>query len=960
MKPRLRQQKTEVNQPRSAERAVPAPVLRTVDSGRMAEEDARRGAQLYSRLVNSLDCIVWEADARTFQFTFVSPQVKRRLGYPREEWLAPGFWAQHVHPEDVEWCTKFFIQATKEGRDHEFEYRMIAADGRTVWIHDVVSVRGGPEGPQLLTGVMIDITSRKLAEAARKESGEQFRLVFEKSAAGIVMGDTSGRIIRANQRFCELVGFSQDELQGRTTMEITHPADREATQAYLEEVRSGRTGICELEKRYVRPDGQVVWARISAVFVFPDNRAPYSICVVQDITDRKRAESTVTLQKETLEMVAQGMPLQETLTTLVRQIELRTGMVGSIVLLDGDGLHVRHGAAPSLPEAYIKAIDGAPIGPQAGSCGTAMYRREPVIVIDVMQDPLWEDYRDLAAAHGVRACWSTPILSTDRRVLGCFAMYYPEPRGPRPVEIRLVEVATHLAGIAIERDRSEELLRESEERFRTIFENAGLGTSLVDRRGHPIKCNPAVQKMLGYTESELRSMAFTEFTHPDDIDLDWNLYSELVAGKRDKYEIEKRYIKKNGELIWGHLTVSPIKHRDDARAEYTIGMVEDITERKRSEELLRESEERFRTIFENAGVGAALVDWEGHAVKCNPALQRMLGYTEGELSNMVFTEFTHPDDINLDWKLYSELVAGKRDQYEIEKRYITKDGRFLWGQLTVSQAKNKDGTPAKYMVGMVVDISDRKRAELELMVAHRQLMRELAERTRAEAEIVRLSERLITAQEEERTRIARELHDDLSQQIAGLGIALSNIRRQIPADLREARDQAERAYHKLLTIGEGIRHLSHELHPAIIEHSGLVSALESYCTEFELLTKVSATVQAQGQFEDLSAKTQLGIYRIAQEALYNIWRHADVKEAEICLARVEERIHLQISDRGVGFDPAQPSKDAGLGLVSMRERARLLGGSFSFQSSPGKGTTIAADIPIDSAPCPDVSATLAN
>jgi len=1211
MKPRLRQQKTEANQPRCPEHAVPTPVLRTIDSGRMAEEDARRGAQLYSRLVNSLDCVVWEADARTFQFTFVSPQVKRMLGYALEEWLAPGFWAQHVHPEDVEWCTKLCMQATEEGRGHEFEYRMIAADGRTVWLRDVVTVQMAPDGPKRLTGVMIDVTSRKLAEAARQESEEQLRLVFEKSAAGIVIGDTTGRIIRANQRFCELVGFSQDELQGRRVLEITHPADREATQAYLEEAKSGRTSICKLEKRYVRPDGQVVWGRISAVFVFPDTHAPYSICVVQDITERKRAESLVALQKETLEMVAQGMPLKETLTTLVRQIELGAGTLGSIVLLDGDGLHVRHGAAPSLPEAYVKAIDGAPIGPRAGSCGTAMYRREPVVVIDVMQDPLWEDYRDLAAAHGVRACWSTPILSTDKRVLGSFAMYYPEPRGPSPVEMRLVEVATQLASIAIERQRTEELRRESEERFRTIFENAGLGTSLVDRHGHPVKCNPAVQKMLGYTEAELRNMAFTEFTHPDDIDLDWKLYSELVAGKRDRYEVDKRYIKKNGELMWGHLTVSLIKNRDGEPAEYTVGMVEDITERKRAEEerkkvevalreseahfrilveqasdgiaiagadgrwidvnsaweamvgytreeilqqrvganlpeeekprlapllarlrggatirtestvrrkdgmlfpvefiakrlpdgrfqviarditerkraeeLLRESEERFRTIFVNAGVGAALVDWEGRPIKCNPALQRMLGYTEGELCNMVFTEFTYHDDIDLDWNLYRELVAGKRDKYEIEKRYVTKDGRLMWGQLTVSQVKNQDGTLAKYMVGLVADITDRKRAEeqlrqseeryrslveatsevvwtaqaggeavevaswceftgqspqeardnwlaavhpddreetnavwsnflksgsvyereyrlrrrdgeyrllsvrgvpvrekdgrireligtfkditeqkraeMDLRVAHDRLTRELAKRTRAEAEIARLNERLINAQEEERTRIARELHDHLSQQIAVLGIALSNIKRQIPANRREAREQAERAYEKLLTIGEGIRHLSHQLHPAILEHSGMVAALESYCAEFESLTKVSATVQADGRFDDLPANTQLGIYRIAQEALHNIWKHAGVSEAGMCLVRAGERLQMRISDRGIGFDPARPSKEAGLGLVCMRERARLLGGTFSVESFAGEGTTIIADIPVNPASYTDVPGTLAN
>ena len=637
-------------------------MTREITERTLTEEEVQCSTQLYSRLVNSLDCIVWEADARTFEFSFVSPQAERMLGYPAEQWLSPGFWIQHVHPEDVEWCTKFCIQATEHGQDHEFEYRMIAADGRVVWLHDVVSVQMAPHGPERLTGVMSDVTSRKVAETAREESEERFRQVFERSAAGMVISDSSGQILRANKSFCDLVGFSEDKLQVRSMLEITHAGDREATQAYLEEIQRGRAHVHELEKRYVRQDGEVVWGCTSVVLLLPDGRAPYSISVVQDISARKRAE---------------------------------------------------------------------------------------------------------------------------------------------------------------------ELLRESEQRFRTIFENEGLGTSLVDRQGHPIKCNPAIQKMLGFTQQELRSMAFTEFTHPDDIDLDWMLYSELVDGKRDKYEIEKRYIKKDGQMMWGHLTVSRVKNEDGAPADYTVGMVEDITE--------------------------------------------------------------------------------------------------------------------------------RKRAERELRAAHDQLTKELAERTQAEAEIVRLSVSLINAQEEERTRIARELHDDFSQQIAVLGITLSNIRRQIPEDRLEAREQAERAYGRVLAIGEGIRHLSHQLHPAIIEHSGLVAALESYCVEFESLTKVSATVQAEGSFDDLSANATLGIFRIAQEALQNIWKHSGVTEAGICLARAGEHVGLLISDRGIGFDPAQPSKDAGLGLVSMRERARLLGGTLTVESSAGHGTTIIVDIPVNPTPPADAS-----
>jgi serine phosphatase RsbU (regulator of sigma subunit) len=134
------------------------------------------------------------------------------------------------------------------------------------------------------------------------------------------------------------------------------------------------------------------------------------------------------------------------------------GLRCSVLLLSRDGIHVQHGAAPNLPEVYVKAVDGSLIGPRAGSCGTAMYTRQAVVVTDVLTDPLWADYRDHAKISGLRACWSTPILSSQGEVLGSFAMYRQESRGPRAEETRLTEVATHLAGIAIERQRAQEEL----------------------------------------------------------------------------------------------------------------------------------------------------------------------------------------------------------------------------------------------------------------------------------------------------------------------------------------------------------------------------------------------------------------------------------------------------------------------------------------------------------------------
>lgn len=156
-------------------------------------------------------------------------------------------------------------------------------------------------------------------------------------------------------------------------------------------------------------------------------------------------------QKRVLKKIATNAPLSETLTSLVQLIEDQSpDMLCSVLLLSDDGNHIRHGAAPNLPADYVGAVNGAPIGPKNGSCGTAMYRGKPVIVTDIFSDPLWEDYQDLAAASGFRACWSTPILSDKGKVLGSFAMYYREPRTPTGKEARLTEVATHLARLAIE------------------------------------------------------------------------------------------------------------------------------------------------------------------------------------------------------------------------------------------------------------------------------------------------------------------------------------------------------------------------------------------------------------------------------------------------------------------------------------------------------------------------------
>lgn len=185
-------------------------------------------------------------------------------------------------------------------------------------------------------------------------------------------------------------------------------------------------------------------------------------------------------QNHILQRIAADAPLSEVLNRLMHLIEAQTpDMLCSVLLLSDDGDHVRHGAAPSLPEEYNNAVDGIPIGPKHGSCGTAMYRGVPVVVTDILTDPLWEDYRDLAAAHGLRACWSTPILSGHGKVLGSFAMYYREPRKPTGDESSLTDVATRIAALAIEHDAAREILARTQAELAQATQAATTGKAVV-------------------------------------------------------------------------------------------------------------------------------------------------------------------------------------------------------------------------------------------------------------------------------------------------------------------------------------------------------------------------------------------------------------------------------------------------------------------------------------------------
>ncbi len=279
------------------------------------------------------------------------------------------------------------------------------------------------------------------------------------------------------------------EITFETFLSRLHTDDRARVQREVGEAMA-RGSRFKYPERIFRPDGSMrELDTIGEVAKDETGKVIGLIGTCRDVTDLRERDRLLAAEQRVLELIATGTPLPEILTALVRVIEeLAPPTIASILLLDADGAHVRHGAAPNLPDAFNRAIDGAPIGPSAGSCGTAAFTRRQVIVTDIETDPLWKDYVDLARAHGLRACWSTPILTTDDRVLGTFALYFREPRAPTDADLAVTNRATHIAGIAIERRQLEDQLRALSAHVESVREDerTGIAREIHDELGQSL------------------------------------------------------------------------------------------------------------------------------------------------------------------------------------------------------------------------------------------------------------------------------------------------------------------------------------------------------------------------------------------------------------------------------------------------------------------------------------------
>ncbi len=740
---------------------------------KLAENTLRETEERFRPLLETMNVVPWEADAVTWQFTYVGPQAERLFGYPIARWYEKEFWAENLFAADRERAFEFCLQHSQTDDQYEFDYRMHRADGRIAWIHDVVSVVRDRGRPILLRGFLIDMTARNEADEALRESQERFALAVQGSNTGIWDRDLKTNRTYLSPRWKSMLGYEEYEITDcfEEWENRIHPEDRERVRALVKDYLDGRVPEYEVQHRLRHKDGTYRWILSRGVSVRDATGKPMRIAGSHvDITKLK-------VTQKALEANAHALREQERLF-----------------------IH--------LAETIDQVFWFAELDPE----------------------------RVIYVSPAFQQIWGIPVETL-----------YRDPR------------------------------------------------------------------------------VWMHTIHPDDRERVSRAFDAYIRGHAPAYRIEYRIQRQDGTLRW--IQDNGTRRLDNSgRVRWVSGIAKDITESKRAEEALRESEGRFRLMADAAPILMWMSGPDKRSVYFNKGWLEFTGRQMEQELRDDWSENIHPEDVQGCTETYSQAFDA-RERFEMEYRLRRHDSEYRWMWDIGVPRFGEAGQFAGY-IGTCVDITDRKRAEIALR---------------------ELSGRLIHAQEEERGRIARELHDDVSQRLALLGIELEQLGQQSAPSAAQLSARTHGLWKTVRDISADIHNLSHDLHPSKLDHLGLATAIRSFCNDRRVRGDLRIEFACRDVPDSLPKDIALCLYRVLQEAIQNAVKHSRTRDAKVAIYGSSTQITLRVSDAGIGFNPDADSMKTGLGLTSMRERVRLVGGELSIQSQPSKGTLIEVRVPLASA-----------
>lgn len=840
------------------------------------------------------------------------------------------------------------------------------------------------------------------ARGARPE-GQLLYEAFRASPIGVALEGLDGRLLFVNPALCSMLGFTEEELLSKHCVDFSPAEDAEKDWALFRRLQAGSINHYSLDKRYFRRDGSLVWGHLSiSLLRGSDSTSPMVLAMVEDITEKKTAEEGLLQAQRDLELVTKEMAAAVArcshdlryLWANQGYADLLQRPLNEIVgrpILEVLGAETFEAVRPYFERVlagetvnYEREVNykgagrewiSATFTPTLAACGgvdgwvavivdiTDRKRAEEAIhesekryrrIVETTNEGVWLLDATLHNSYVNRQMAEMLGYEPDEMIgRSVFDFYFTEDAEHKKqvlehrqqgwrgqIEERLrrkdgSELWVRVSGVPLFKENeqfdgalamveditgrrlAERELSETNERLRLTMEAGGIGGLEWDiKSGRNLWFG---QKRALGIRPEVHSESIREFwdrVHPEDRGWLQDAVQKAMENHA-KFDVEFRVVWPDGSVHW---LGSRARFFYDAsgEAERMLGTALDITDRKLAEETLS----RHAAIIESSQDAIISKTLDGIIQTWNPAAERIYGYTEAEAVGQHISILAPPELRDEQIRILEKLKAGERLDH-LETTRITNGGEKIDISLSLSPIKDSSGRVVA-AAGTIRDITQRKQAEEALS---------------------KVSQKLIQAQEHERSRLARELHDDINQRLSLLAVTLDGLKKELPATADQFKQHVSAASAQVADLGKDIQALSHRLHSPKLELLGLAAAASSLCKEFSRRQNVEIDFQSENILRNLRDDISLTLYRILQEALQNAVKHSGSRHFRVSLVGGTNEIELTVQDSGVGFEPDEAVKGSGLGLASMKERMKLVGGELSIDSQLQHGTTIRARVP---------------
>jgi PAS domain S-box-containing protein len=868
---------------------------------------------------------LWIQDRETLAIREVNRAAVQLYGYSREEFLQMTL--ADIQPAEQ----SPFLNGDPQSSQTEFQnlgvWQHRLKEGRSVDVEITARSIEFGERPALLVSAH-DVTQWKRMEQALHESEERFRATFEQAAVGIAHLGLDGHFLRVNPCACTFWGYSVEELLRKTFQDITYPNDRDWSQASIQQLLAGSISTTTLNKRYVRADASIVWAHVTLSLVRDSAGQPsYCIMVMQDTSTQRWMESSLRDSemrfRSAFEQAAVGM-------------------------------------------AYLNMADTRSFRVNRALCDLLLYSAESLLQRNIIewfhrddQDMVMRQINRLLEGRVERFSCESRLMTRDKQNVWCYVTV-SLVRDSSGTPLYLYAIVKDVSA----RKRAEEMLSESEMRYRRMIETMQEGVWYFDESGRTRYVNQRMAALMGYERAEILDHRMSDFIAEADAHFD---YSLAAAGMGSEIQLCRR----DGGYIWVIAVSTPILG-DFGQFLGTLVIVTDIDQRKRMElenarhlrELtaLYEIGQKLQSIHdphtlaaEALKILASAVEYTlGALVTVNDSRDRLIllavndeahqALQKREKQDGVASSALFPDRGMIGWVIHNgqSLCVGDvlNDPHYVA---VHSDIRselcvpLLNNEQQVIGAINLESSRVNAYSEKDQSLLEALAFQIAVMLENANLVKELQ---RANAEQVALSRRLVAVQENERRQLARELHDQIGQTLTGLSLSLEMSNRRLGGDT--ALVDSRRVVDDLL---RRVRDLSLNLRPAMLDDLGLLPALVWLCEHYEKQTQIRVTFEHEGLEGRFSPEIESASYRIVQEALTNVARYSGSMCVEVMASAVGDELSVQVRDHGRGFDATRVMTTS-TGLLGMRDRARELGGRFDVRTSPGEGVCLCACFPL--------------